>query len=299
MVSLQNEFDDFRSESSHLPFWNNLLWEQESANWDDWIMVDAWYRSRCSELPQQGQALVPGLDMVNHSRKATARYEEHIDSITLSSRSGAIISQGDEVTISYGNSRPAAEMLFSYGFIDQDDASFGSVVLPLDLVHDDPLEEAKLHMYGKLPAVKLTLENNIMSWECRFAYLMSLNEEDGLEFRILQDVSGGRQPKLFWQDEDVTDRVGEFEVLIQGHPMCQIFKLRAITIVLGQVTKQLEKISTATSDGDIENLIEVGLLRRVCVVEAEKLREIETQILMIAADKLELEVGDSPFPAPL
>ena len=70
---------------------------------DDWKSVDAIYRSRALEFPGIGDAMVPSIDMANHSSgdKTTAIYESdaHGNGLLLL-REGKELRPGDEVTIS-------------------------------------------------------------------------------------------------------------------------------------------------------------------------------------------------------
>lgn len=234
--------------------------------------------------------MVPGLDMVNHSSTPTAYYDmDHEDGVILLTRPGSKISSGEEVTISYGASKPAAEMLFSYGFIDTD-ATESEVTLPLDVLPDDPLGKAKLHAFDGPPTVKLSRTSGGMGWDSPFAYFMCLNEEDGLEFRVLQDTSGERQLRLFWQEEDVTGRAAEFLTLIEDHPLCKVFELRAVSVVLELVTTQLETIGPGITREKLNALSEAGLMRDECIQAAQKLRGVELTLLQEAAGILESQV---------
>ena len=287
---LEQEFDELREKSSQLPFWDTLLWEQDGATLDDWILVDAWYRSRCLELPQSGDSMVPVLDMVNHSNEPNAFYEQDNDgNVQLCLRPNTAITQGDEITISYGASKPAAEMLFSYGFIDKQTAT-NDLTLPVDPFDDDPLAKAKAHIFGRPGVVKLVEEDGVFKWQSPFAFLVCLNEEDGLEFRVLQDTEGNRQLKLFWQDDDVTERAHDIENVISGHPLYQLFKLRVITVVYEQVAKQLEDTKIDISEEQLEPLVEGGLIRQEIVNHTQNLRNLEAHTLEKALEMLETQV---------
>lgn len=314
LSALDNEFAELREKSASLPFWNGLFWEQEKATIEDWVLADAWFRSRCLELPQMGDSMVPGLDMVNHSSTPTAYYDEKdTDGVVLALRPGCKASCGEEITISYGEAKPAAEMLFSYGFIDRDTIGH-ELTLPLDPLPDDPLAKAKLHAFDGPPIVRLSRTDGAFRWDSPFAHFMCLNEEDGLDFRVLQDKSGERQLRLFWQEEDVTGQADQFEALVQGHPLCQVFKLRAVAVLHELVATQLETIGsgfprgqreTIGSDIPHERLEGIGSaivheqleparaegpMRDECIQAAEALREIELGILQGAAEMLETQV---------
>ncbi|KJZ79673.1 hypothetical protein HIM_01142 [Hirsutella minnesotensis 3608] len=291
LSALAIEFDQVRTATEKMPFWNELLWEHDSISLDDWSLIDAWYRSRCLELPQFGDAMVPGLDMVNHAHLPTTYYEVAGNGdVLLLSHPDCAASRGQEVTISYGQAKSAAEMLFSYGFVDCE-STCRSIKLPLDPLPDDPLAKAKVHVFDRPRTVALTLDNQTVRWECPFAYLACLNEEDGLEFRLLQDMDGDRYLRLFWQENDITDQIGDFEELIQDHPLCEVFKLRAVMILHDLVHSQLAQIKGGPSDDQLQPLVASGLLRNECIASARALRESETIILESAAHALDKEVG--------
>ncbi|EEU45437.1 uncharacterized protein NECHADRAFT_106131 [Fusarium vanettenii 77-13-4] len=286
LAALNNEFDELREKSSGLAFWNSLFWEKETATIQDWILIDALYRSRCLELPRAGDAMVPGLDMANHSHDPTAYYEEDDkDDVVLLLRLGVEVTGGEEVSISYGDKSPA-EMLFSYGFIDRDSAAH-DLTLPLEALPDDPLGKAKLHIFKAPPTLKLSRSDGKLSWRSPFAYLMCLNEEDGLEFRVLQGKDGGRELKLFWQDQDVTARADDFEVLIEQHPLCQVFRLRVVTVLHEVVSTQLTHLPSEISHDQLDPLRRAGLVREECIRAAETLWEVEASVLESATEALE------------
>ena len=286
MASLTSEFENLREKSSELPFWNSMLWENETATIDDWALVDAWYRSRCLELPSTGEAMVPSVDMANHSNEPDAYYDEDSDGdVEILLRPGFTVPDGGEVTISYGEFKSAAEMLFSYGFIDPT-TSKDEMTLALDSFPDDPLAQAKIHLYGGLPTVRLSRTDGNLAWDCPFLHLMCLNEEDGLDFRILQDQDGGRQLRLFWQEEDVTDRAADFESLTQDHPLSPLFRLRAVTVLHQQMSAQLERIRASQTDED-----QHGPDRRPeCIQAARTLQEWESSLLESATEALQEQV---------
>ncbi|KAI9172469.1 SET domain protein [Paramyrothecium foliicola] len=286
---LENEFDELLNVSSTLPYWTALLWEDDGATLSDWILADAWYRSRCLELPQSGNSMVPVLDMVNHSHEATAYYEEDADgNVHLCLRPVTTITQDEEVTISYGTSKPAAEMLFSYGFIDKHTTA-QELTLQVDPFPDDPLGKAKTHIFGQPGIVKLSEDGDACKWESPFAHLACLNEEDGLEFRVLQDNEGNRQLKLFWQGDDVTSRAKELEALLENHPLRKLFKLRVVTVIQERVATQLQNIQLDISEDQIEQIRGSGLVRHEVVENTNLLRRIETGLLAKAEQVLEAE----------
>ncbi|RGP59379.1 set domain-containing 8 [Fusarium longipes] len=285
LSSLNKEFEDLVETSSAITFWNSMFWDKGTVTIQDWILVDAWYRSRCLELPQEGNAMVPGLDMANHSCHPTAYYDQDDrDDVVLLVRPGNKVSAGDEINISYGEKTPA-EMLFSYGFIDSESTVEG-LTLPMNVLHDDPLGRAKLHIFGGPASLKLSRSDGKISWQCPFAYLMCLNEEDGLEFKVLQGEDGERELRLFWQEEDVTTQVEHFEDLIKNHPLCQVFRLRVVAVLHEMVSGHLAELSSETLHDQLEPLRRAGHVRDECLRAAERLRRIEVAVLESAASAL-------------
>ncbi|KAI0376011.1 SET domain-containing protein [Hypomontagnella monticulosa] len=243
LAVLAKEFDDLRENVADLPYWNEILLTDESVTISDWILLDALYRSRYLALPQFGQFMVPCLDLANHSSKATAYFDESPKGgVSLYLRKGCVVPSGSEITINYGQDKSPAEMLFSYGFIDEDSTS-KKLVLPLRPLEDDPLAIPKLHAWDAQPKLELSEdENGNPCWTAPFVYLMCLNEEDGLEFRLLQETDGSRHLKVFWQDIDVTRTLSTIEDLIQDHELHQVFELRAIMVVENIIQQQLEQL---------------------------------------------------------
>jgi hypothetical protein len=286
MLAMVREFDHVQGVSEDIPSWHEVLWRTGAVSVRDWIRLDALYRSRCLELPKSGESMVPCIDMVNHSHNPTAYYEENSNGeVTLLLRPGITVSEGQEVTISYGEAKLAAEMLFSYGFIDKESTN-ETLVLPLEPFEDDPLGKAKLVGFREAPKLHVGREDGSVVWKSDFVHLMCVNEEDGLDFRILQDTEGGRQLRVFWQDEDVTDRTADFELLVQNHALGAIFRLRAVTVVQERLQTQLELARSYASEEDL------GDVRPECLEAARILRRIEVGILESGIETLESEVSD-------
>lgn len=235
--------------------------------------------------------MVPVIDMANHSPTPMARYDETDDhEALLVLRHDASIAPGDEVTITYGGDKSAAEILFSYGFIDTEDSK-RHLVLPVPTLDDDPLLRAKLYSFGGPPMAELWLDGGKPSWKSPFAYLMCLNEEDGLEFRTLQEVSGARQLRVFWQEEDVTDRVDDFERLVANHPIAAVFRLRVVTVVEELAGTHLSRMRAAEASAEDELLREVhGAPRQECAILAAALRDAESLVLEAVLAALQEEV---------
>ncbi|KAH7026103.1 uncharacterized protein B0I36DRAFT_329883 [Microdochium trichocladiopsis] len=292
LSALTKEFDTLKAKIVDIPFWHELLCIDETVTVHDWVVLDALYRSRSLELPRSGESMVPYLDLANHSDAYTARFDENInDEVVLVLRSGARVSSGDEITISYGNQKSAAEMLFSYGFVE-DEAPARSLVLPLELMDDDPLLQAKLHIFKAGPT--LTLEDSDgdkPNWRAPFAHLMCVNEEDGLDFKILQETDGTRHMRMFWQDEDITDRKESFAEIVKGHRMAKIFELRVVTIVLERVQGQLERLKAYES---LESEEAQAAIRPEVFHPAVRLRKAERDLMTRALPSLE-EQRDALF----
>ena len=245
---------------------------------------------RCLELPNTGESLVPCLDMVNHAVEANAYYEETSDhSVALLLRPDVNLVSGSEISISYGALKSPAEMLFNYGFIDAGSSS-KSLVLTLEPIPDDPLGKAKLAAFSGPPIVTLSQVHEVVEWESPFLYFMCLNEEDGLEFRVLQQTDGSRSAlRVFWQGRDVTEETETFHILIRSHELNDIFKLRALTLLQDRTRQQLERLYE--SEDVVSSLVTRSLIPPDRQGAAAKLRATETSILEVAFTLVEEQVS--------
>ncbi|KAI1133465.1 hypothetical protein F5Y10DRAFT_229120 [Nemania abortiva] len=285
LIALEREFNHIRDATSDLQRWNELIGVEEKINIKDWILLDAIYRSRSLALPKSGESMVPCLDLVNHSSPATAYFEENTkDDVVLLLNKGLSLLEQEELTIDYGHDKSAAEMLFSYGFIDSASPA-KSIILPVDSMGDDPLAKAKLYAFGSAPTLKITdTDTGVPKWEAPFVYLMCLNDEDGLRFKVLQETDGSQHLRMFWQDIDVTLEAGTMETLITGHKLCQIFRLRVVTVVLGMIQQQLEVLAAH----DEETMLVGGEISHVHLA-ASRLRAVEKDLFERSLQLLEHE----------
>ncbi|KAI0164242.1 SET domain-containing protein [Hypoxylon sp. FL1284] len=281
LAALTKEFDNLRAKAAGLPFWNELLSIDESITVQDWVFLDALYRSRSLGLPKSGDSMVPCLDLANHSSQPTAYFDENDKGeAVLKLRQGSSVVEGGEITIDYGHNKSPAEMLFSYGFIDPDSTA-RSLVWPLEPLDDDPLALAKLRAFGALPQLRLQEDDKgTPYWTAPFVYLMCLNEEDGLQFRVLQETDGSRHLSMSWQDVDITDKPSTIQDLIKDHELHQIFELRAVTVVLNIVQQKLEELTNAK--GSVPEAAKTEALQA-----ASYLRSLETEIVTKSLQVLE------------
>ena len=290
---LTREFDAIRTKTESIPFWYEILSVDENVTVRDWVWLDALFRSRSLELPRSGESLVPCLDLANHSHQHTAYFEENDDQVvSLLLRDGVNIPQGAEITINYGQEKSAAEMLFSYGFIEPTSMTRNGLSLPLKLMDDDPLLKAKLHVFRRAPTLDIREdENGVPEWSAPFVHLMCLNEEDGLDFRILQQTDGSQDLRMYWQESDVTDVPGTFKDLVRGHELHKIFQLRSVSVVLEMVEEQLDRLNIQETGSSVPEVV-----RAEALYAATELRNIEADLLKRTLEVLNNEVRISRLP---
>lgn len=282
------------------------------------MLVDGWFRSRSLELPGHGVAMVPVIDMLNHSKSPNA----YFDSIRGSGADGSVVihlmpeagtvQPNDEITISYGATKSIAEMVFSYGFVpvssslsDTDQVvPAATAKVPLEPMEDDPLAKAKAYVLPTPPLVDLRLEKDESdsddgggspqwraSWSSPWAWLACLNEEDGLHFRVARSVetSGDADSTLVlnWDDDDVTSRAAEMESIVAGHELEKVFRLRVVTVVKQGLVSILDDGAEALS----QNGPPVGPCRQSCVDAALAVLRSERLLFELAREELAHEVS--------
>lgn len=104
LSSLLREFEMLRTATESIAWCSTYWWDETSGQltFDDWMRIDAMYRSRALEFPGVGDCMVPCIDMANHaSGDATAAlYETDRDGNgLLLLREGKAIAPGGEITI--------------------------------------------------------------------------------------------------------------------------------------------------------------------------------------------------------
>jgi hypothetical protein len=116
--SLLREFELVRTATENIEWCAKYWWGEDTSlvNFDDWMCVDAMYRSRALEFPGVGDCMCPCVDMANHASGdgTAALYEtdEDGDGLLLL-RPGKDIGKDGEITITYVSSYMAFTFLTS------------------------------------------------------------------------------------------------------------------------------------------------------------------------------------------
>jgi hypothetical protein len=255
-----------------------------TAGFNDWVYADAVVRSRALGMPDGESALVPVLDFANHAVPANARYEvvaETNDVVLWPISADEGLHEGQQVTIGYSNGeKSAAEMVFSYGFLPDGIEEAGRVVLDFRWASDDILGRAKIAAWGGKPPVVVLEQDG--EWSGGFVWLAVVNEEDGLEFRVLRTVDGEEKFEVVFAGEAVNVGENLVEILQRG-PLWEVFQLRAVVMVKETVLENL-RLPQIEAEGDEKeddkDAIETAL----------RLRELEITLLEKALDKLNIQV---------
>ncbi|KAK7529574.1 uncharacterized protein J3D65DRAFT_642437 [Phyllosticta citribraziliensis] len=298
LKSLNKEYEKLHKLTESIAWCNDDWWYDDTygLTFDDWLQVDAMYRSRALEFPGIGDSMVPGIDMANHASgdETAALYE--VDSkgnAVLLLREGKTVNEGEEVTITYGDKKGACEMLFSYGFIEDSMNSATELFLDLEIPQDDPLKVAKMHINKAAPGFKIfdSEEPNVSSegtgWMSDFIWLVIVNEEDGLEFQILQTNDGGRELQVFWKEEKL-EEPHKLKELLEANLLWPVFQLRAVALIQDRVESQLRVLHS--SENDVRGVDKDGELVRQGVWNlAMRFRDLERDLLERSYGDLEEE----------
>lgn len=245
--SLEKELDQLHEWTQHIPWCRTYWWNEEGGNLtlDDWMLVDALYRSRALDLPGAGHAMVPCIDMANHASGAetTALYDTDYDGrALLQIKPGKNLAKGEEVTITYGDEKGACEMIFSYGFLEPQMSNAKVMFLDLDVPDDDPLRLAKKTVNKEAPGVALsTGSDGKLHWESSYIWWACVNEEDGLAFRVALQNDGNRQLEVFWNDRLINP--SQLGKVIEDDPKWDIFRLRALVMLQDRVDLQASHLA--------------------------------------------------------
>lgn len=291
LKSLDREFTLLRDSTASIGWCQKHWWGAGTGElcFDDWKVVDAMYRSRALDLPGTGHAMVPCVDMANHeSGDATvALYDTDADrNAVLVLRQGKSLKANDEVSITYGDEKGACEMLFSYGFIEDTMTSARVLFLDLDIPDDDPLKLAKKAISKSAPGFRIFWESGTIGWEGDFVWLVCVNEEDGLDFRLLQTVDGQRELKVYWRDDEMLD-VTKLRSLLEEDRLWDVFHLRAIATLQGRIEQQLLSLQRTEASVSISEHQTEGSVYHTIV----KLRDLEEKLMLQAYEDFEDKVS--------
>ncbi|PWY94770.1 SET domain-containing protein [Aspergillus sclerotioniger CBS 115572] len=290
IASLEKEFEHLRQSTEGLSWCGKYWWDEDTGKltFDDWKYVDALYRSRMVDLPRNGHAMVPCIDMANHASGETVKalYDEDMEgNAVLQLRDARSLRVDDEVTISYGDEKSASEMIFSYGFLDGQITDAKQIFLDLDIPDDDPLKIAKKAFCKDTPGVKLSTSTDsetdaATTWDSPIIWWACVNEEDGLDFNVLQTTDGGRELKATWKGEDVKEP-NSLKDLLAADPRWEIYQLRAVVLILERLETQFFVLrQTDMMISEIRDNEEMRTIFRPEVFETVlKLRELESKLM--------------------
>ncbi|KAJ5135509.1 uncharacterized protein N7515_004787 [Penicillium bovifimosum] len=299
-ASLEREFEQIRKATEGIAWCQQSWWGENTGalTIDDWKYVDAAYRSRMLDLPGSGLAMVPCVDMANHvsGGGVKALYDADAEgNAVLQLRWGRSLQPGEEVTISYGDAKPASEMVFSYGFLDSS-TEVREMSLILDIPEDDPLSPAKRIFCQNNSSLRISagVDPEDVTWESAIAWLACVNEEDGLHFGIAQTTDGGRELETTWKGEEIKSP-GHLRELLANDPLWEVFQLRAAVLLLERLETQLCRFQEM--EDIIANLQEDKatmdvIFRPGIFTSITQFRTLEGELLEKAVERLIKQVSD-------
>lgn len=298
LSSLEKEFDLLRKRTQSIEWCRKAWWDEATGQltFQDWLLADAIYRSRAIELPRDvGDGMVPILDMANHAGddRYNARFDVGDDgNVLLLVRDGREIAPDEEVTIAYGCGG-ATEMIFSYGFVEEDVQSAREMFLSLYAPEDDPIRLAKMHFAKEAPGVRIFLNaQGEVNWESNFVWWTCINEEDGLDFDLLQTTDGGRELQATWKGQPLDP--DNLQSTLMHDPLRDLFSLRATVFIQERIEKQGEELAMTQEVVD-QSLSQVSNVRESVHKMICRLRELELTLLTDSYTALEKQVS-STFP---
>jgi hypothetical protein len=150
-------------------------------------------------------------------------------------------------------------MIFSYGFLESSVTNAHQIFLGLDMPDDDPLKPAKKAVCKDAPGVRIFFHQSgdmTTGWESPFVWWACVNEEDGLDFELLQTSDGGRELRAAWKGKGIghirssssADGDGEsgnisasssLQDTLRTDPQWEIFQLRAVVLLQSRLETQL------------------------------------------------------------
>jgi hypothetical protein len=231
--------------------------------------------------------------MANHASgdETVAVYEtktnEHRKAV-LQLREGKRPRPGEEITITYGDEKGASEMIFSYGFVESGVTNARQLFLDLDIPTDDPLRMAKKAVCTEAPGVRLyTKEDGEIGWESKYVWWSCVNEEDGLDFRVLRAGNGGQELQVLWNGTELEPR--SMSDALAKEPMRDIFQLRAVVLLQERIGRQASELED--TEEQFEQAGHLPGVRETTWDTVRRLRGLERELLTTAYQSLYGQVG--------
>lgn len=163
--------------------------------------------------------------------------------------------------------------------------------LDLDIPDDDPLRPAKIFVSTAAPGFRIFEKADGIDWESDFIWLVVINEEDGLDFKVRQTIDGKREIQALWKDTELDD-TSKLREYLHGDPLWDIYQLRATVLLQGRVEMQIETLK------DTGNPQRDTSIRELPWSLAERLRTLELKTLETAIEVFETQVRISQSPIP-
>lgn len=300
--SLYREFEQLRLATRDIAWCSQEWWNEVDGviSFNDWLQVDAMYRSRALEFPGVGHCMVPCIDMANHAAGSatSARYEidDQGNALFLLRDDKAVDADG-EITITYGDDKGACEMIFSYGFIEDTMDSARELFLNLIIPENDPLARPKASLANCAPGFKITHRGDKIGWDGEYVWLIAINAEDGLSFKIQQTLAGEQELVATWKEDPITD-FDDLKSILQQDPLWDVFQLRAAVILQDRIAAQLTALYG--SEDDVAQVAhgEGTEIRQRPWQLAMRLRELEGELLEQAYSHFEDMVSPQCLPIP-
>lgn len=162
-------------------------------------------------------------------------------------------------------------------------ASAKVMFLDIDIPDDDPLRPAKIFVSTAAPGFRLFEKDGVIDWESDFIWLVIVNEEDGLEFKIRQTVEGEREIQSLWKDAELHD-TSKLQEYLREDPLWDVYQLRATVLLQGRVDAQIALLK------EVGNPPKQATVRQYPWSLAKQLRTLELNMLERATDAFETQV---------
>ncbi|EME48806.1 hypothetical protein DOTSEDRAFT_67754 [Dothistroma septosporum NZE10] len=309
LKSLQREYNQLCASAARTRWYRFV---QEHIALDDWMQVDAMFRSRALDF--YGSCMIPGMDLASHAAgdKTNAFYDRADDKYYLWLSEDKNLSAGQEVNISYGDEKGACEMLFSYGFLDDEMATAGTVFLSLSISNDDVAKTAKMKIAGCAPGFKIidipvdkgsesaveageahsTPANDQESsfsgvgWKGSFVWLCCVNHDDGLRFELVNTVDGHEELRATFNGQELHG-ADELPCLLAQTYMWPVYRLRAVVVLQQRVFDQLQVLYCTQEEIETVSHGDASDIRETPYQQAMQLRRLEFGLLEKAYEEFE------------
>lgn len=139
-----------------------------------------------------------------------------------------------------------------------------------------------MYVSTEAPGFRIFEKDGAVDWEGDFIWLVVVNEEDGLDFKVRQTTDGKREIQSFWKEGELD--TSKLRHHLEEEETWDVFQLRATVLLQNRVDAQIEMLR------EVQDVKREASVRDAPWRLSERLRSLELDLLQRAAAAFDQQV---------